>query len=80
MEAVFLGIIAFSMLFIAIFALVRTIVFVILMLKLKNFLEEVRLDYYKNISPKIVDLLDSFKNLSILFKVFSFFRRKNEKK
>ncbi len=80
MEAVFLGIIAFSMLFIAIFALVRTIVFVIVMLKLKNFLEEVRLDYYKNISPKIVDLLDSFKNLSILFKVFSFFRRKNEKK
>lgn len=80
MEAVFLGIIAFSMLFIAIFALVRTIVFVIVMLKLKNFIEEVRLDYYKNISPKIVGFLDNFKSLSILFKVFSFLRRKDEKK
>ncbi len=80
MESFFLGIIAFSMLFIAIFALVRTIIFVVVMLKLKKFIDELRLDYYKNISPKVVGFLDSFKSFSTLLKVLSFLRRKNEKK
>ncbi|MEZ0323416.1 MAG: hypothetical protein ABWJ98_03790 [Hydrogenothermaceae bacterium] len=78
MESFFLGIIAFSMIVIAIMAVIRTIVWIVVLLKLKRFIEIVYLDYSRYISPKIFNLVDNMSSITGMFKIIKIFRRRKE--
>lgn len=79
METFFLGIIAFSMLFIAILALVRTIVWITVLFRLKKLLELLYLDY-RHISPKIFVILDNMSSITSVFGLLKLIRRRKSEK
>lgn len=75
MEAFFLGLIAFSMIVIAIMAIIRTIFWIILILKLKKVIDTIYLDYNKIYSPKFSILIENITSLTGVFKLLRFLRR-----
>jgi hypothetical protein len=75
MEAVFLGIIATSMIFMAIFALIRTIVWILVLIKLMTLINDIRNDY-KTISPKIIGFIQSFQGMGRFLGFMKMFRRR----
>ncbi|MDM7273368.1 hypothetical protein [Sulfurihydrogenibium azorense] len=78
METFFLGVIAFSMLFIAVMSLVRTIFWIIVALKVRDLIKDIQSDY-KQLYPKVSRLIDNISGVSGLlgfFKMFKFFRGK----
>lgn len=76
METIFLGIIAFSMVTVAVMAIVRTILWIILILKLKKFIDTLYLDYNKIYSPKISILIENMTSISGIFRIVKFFTRR----
>ncbi|MCX7760894.1 MAG: hypothetical protein N2Z81_06860 [Hydrogenothermaceae bacterium] len=74
MESFFLGVIAFSMVIVAIMAIIRTIVWILVLLKLKKLLEILYLDY-RHLSPKIFNVLDNMSSITGIFKVIKLFAR-----
>jgi hypothetical protein len=78
METFFLGVIAFSMFFIAIMALVRTIFWIIVALKVRDLVKDIQSDY-KQLYPKVSKIIDNISGISGFlgfFKLFKFFRGK----
>ncbi len=78
METFFLGVIAFSMFFIAIMALVRTIFWIIVALKIRDLVKDIQSDY-KQLYPKVSKIVDNISGISGFlgfFKLFKFFRGK----
>ena len=75
MEAVFLGIIAISMVFMAIFALIRTIVWVLVLIKLMTLINDIRNDY-TTISPKIIGFIQGFQGMGRFLGFMRIFRRR----
>ncbi|ACN99232.1 hypothetical protein SULAZ_1616 [Sulfurihydrogenibium azorense Az-Fu1] len=78
METFFLGVIAFSMLFIAVMSLVRTIFWIIVALKVRDLIKDIQSDY-KQLYPKVSRLIDNISGVSGLlgfFKMFKFLRGK----
>jgi hypothetical protein len=75
MEAVFLGIIAISMVFMAIFALVRTIAWILVLIKLMTLINDIRNDY-KTISPKIIGFIQGFQGMGRFLGFMKVFRRR----
>jgi len=75
MEAVFLGIIATSMVFMAIFALIRTIVWILVLIKLMTLINDIRNDY-KIISPKIIGFIQGFHGMGRFLGFMRIFRRR----
>ena len=78
MEAVFLGIIAICMVFIAIFALIRTIAWVLVLVKLITLVNDIRNDY-KTILPKIIGFIEGFQGISRFLGFMRVFRRRKWK-
>lgn len=76
METFFLGIIAFSMITIAIMAIIRTIFWLILISKLKKFIDTLYLDYNKIYAPKISILIENLTSISAVFKIVRLFKRR----
>jgi len=75
MEAVFLGIIATSMIFMVIFALIRTIVWILVLIKLMTLINDIRNDY-KTISPKIIGFIQDFQDMGRFLGFMRIFRRR----
>ena len=78
METFFLGVIAFSMFFIAIMSLIRTIFWIIVALKIRDLVKEIQSDY-RQLYPKVSKLIDNVSGLSGffgIFRMFKFFRGK----
>jgi hypothetical protein len=75
MEAVFLGIIATSMIFMAIFALIRTIVWILVLIKLMILINDIRNDY-KTISPKIIGFIQGLQGMGRFLGFMRMFRRR----
>lgn len=78
METFFLGVIAFSMFFIAIMALVRTIFWILLFLKIRDLIVQIQSDY-KQIYPKVSKFIDNLSGISGFlgfFKMFKFIKGK----
>lgn len=78
METFFLGVIAFSMFFIATMALIRTIIWFFLFLKIRDFIVQIQSDY-KQLYPKVSKFIDNISGISGFlgfFKMFRFFRGK----
>jgi len=75
MEAVFLGIIAISMVFMAIFALIRTIAWILVLMKLMTLINDIRNDY-KTISPKIIGFIQGFQGMGRFFGFMRMLRRR----
>jgi len=78
MEAVFLEIIAISMVFMAIFALIRTIVWILVLIKLMTLINDIRNDY-KTISPKIIGFIQGFQGMGRFLGFMRMFRRRKWK-
>ncbi|WP_028950358.1 hypothetical protein [Sulfurihydrogenibium subterraneum] len=78
METFFLGVIAFSMFFIAIMSLIRTIFWVIVALKVRDLVKDIHSDY-RQLYPKVSKLIDNVSGVSGVlgvFRMFKFFRGK----
>ncbi|MGC9080501.1 hypothetical protein [Sulfurihydrogenibium sp.] len=81
METFFLGIIAFSMVFIAIMSLIRTIFWIVLALKLRDLLVQIQTDY-RHMYPKILKIVDNVSGVSGVlgfFKLFKSFKSRSKK-
>lgn len=76
METFFLGIIAFSMVLIAIMAIIRTILWVMLLIKLKKVIDTLYLDYNKIYAPKFSIFIENLTSLSGMFRLLKFLRRR----
>ncbi|GEM_PF-2042435 len=75
MEAVFLEIIAISMVFMVIFALIRTIAWILVLIKLMTLINDIRNDY-KTISPKIIGFIQGFQGMGRFLGFMRIFRRR----
>lgn len=75
MDTFFLGVIAFSMMIIAIMAIIRTVVWIIVLLRLKKLINTLYLDYNKIYFPKLSVLLDNISSITGILKVLKLFKR-----
>jgi len=75
METVFLEIIAISMVFMVIFALIRTIAWILVLIKLMTLINDIRNDY-KTISPKIIGFIQGFQGMGRFLGFMRIFRRR----
>lgn len=78
METVFLEIIAISMVFMVIFALIRTIAWILVLIKLMTLINDIRNDY-KTISPKIIGFIQGFQGMGRFLGFMRIFRRRKWK-
>lgn len=75
MDTFFLGVIAFSMLVVAVMAVVRTVLWALILLKLRKLINTVYLDYNKIYSPKLSILMDNFSSIMGILKILKLFKR-----
>lgn len=76
MDSFFLGVIAFSMVAIAFMSILRTILWILVLLKLKKFIDTLYLDYNKIYAPKVSILIENMTSLSGLFRLIRLFKRR----
>lgn len=76
MDTFFLGVIAFSMAVVAVMAVIRTVMWVLVLSKLKKLVDTLYLDYNKIFAPKFSMLIDNLTSLSGILRVIKMFRRR----
>lgn len=76
MDTFFLGVIAFSMVVVAIMAVIRTIMWIVVLSKLKKLVDSLYLDYNKIYAPKFSTMIDNLASLSGVFRLIKIFRRR----
>lgn len=76
MDTFFLGVIAFSMAVVAVMAVIRTIMWILVLSKLKKLVDNLYLDYNKIFVPKFATLIDNITSLSGIFRVIKMFKRR----
>lgn len=76
MDTFFLGVIAFSMAVVAVMAVIRTVMWVLVLSRLKKLVDTLYLDYNKIFAPKFSMLIDNLTSLSGILRVIKMFRRR----